>query len=77
MCVNVWVGRGRVIYRTTSVGRQPSFLANLQSSLPACPTLGALPETDGSRNVLKQRSEELLLAQKACEEERGGVSCLS
>lgn len=77
MCVCVGRGGWGVIYRTTSVGRQPSFLANLQSSLPACPILGAMPETDGSRNVLEQRSEELLVAQKACEGERGWVSCLS
>lgn len=62
------------IYLTTSVGRQPSFLANLLSSLPARPTLGALQETDGSRNVLEQRSEELRVAQKAREGERGWVS---
>lgn len=74
VCVVVVVAGWGVIYCTTRVGRQPSFLANLWSSLPACPTLGALPETDGSRNVLEQHSEELLVAQKAREGE--GVGCL-
>lgn len=71
VCVAGWGGGGvGVIYHTTSLGRQPSFLANLWSSLPACPTLCALPETDGSRNVLEQSSEELLVARKARERER-------
>lgn len=74
VCMCVCGGGVGVIYCTTRVGRQPSFLANLWSSLPACPTLGALPETDGSRNVLEQHSEELLVAQKAREGE--GVGCL-
>lgn len=64
-------GRGRAILHNNHIGRQPPFLANLWDSLPACPAHGALPETDGSRNVLEQSSEELLVAREAREGGRG------
>ncbi|KAM3613998.1 uncharacterized protein V6R79_008236 [Siganus canaliculatus] len=57
-------GGGRAILHNGRIGRQPPFLANLRAWFPACPTPGALPETDGSRNVLEQSSEELLVARE-------------
>lgn len=47
------MGRGW-IFHNKHIGRQPPFLANLCALLPACPAPGALPETDGSRNVLER-----------------------
>lgn len=64
------------VFHNKRIGRQPSFLANLWASLPACPAPGALPETDGSRNVLERSSEELLVTREAREGGRG-ARCLS
>lgn len=57
----------RAIFPSARIGRQPPFLANLWASLPACPARGAQPETDGSRNVLEQTSEEPREAREARE----------
>lgn len=61
------VGGVGVALHNKRIGRQPSFPAkkNPRAPLPACPAHGALPETDGSRNVLERSSAELRVAREA------------